>query len=279
VLDPELPVRLNAALSVSKLLQSERACQLLKPYLKFILEGYLKLMDEIESEDLVNALEEIVSLYRHDIGPFAIQLTQQLVNAFHRLVHTNIEDDDDGESALAAQGCVVTVRRILDSISKNQELLGRVEGIVMPMLMYSLTPDGIDCIDDALDCITMIIYHGPQVSPLMWKLYPQLLYLVAGDDKDPDGGYGFEQISQIGVALQNFISKDTATFLTVGEGQTQTYVALTFRFVERALRINATSEHMLDGIVIMKVLIAMLENTGQGRLNDAVPSVVKICLE
>jgi hypothetical protein len=29
-------------------------------------------MTEIESEELVNALEEIVSLYNEDIGPFAL---------------------------------------------------------------------------------------------------------------------------------------------------------------------------------------------------------------
>ena len=90
------------------------------------------------------------------------------------------------------------------------------------MLMYTLTPDGLDSIEDSIDCIAMILYHGPnnRVSQRMWKLYPQLLYVVCGDDKDPDGGYGFEFIQQVGVAIQNYISKDPATFLSIGEGQT-----------------------------------------------------------
>jgi hypothetical protein len=54
---------------------------------------------------------------------------------------------------------------------------------------------------------------------------------------------------------------------------------LTFRFIERALKINASSEHMLDGIVIMKVLIAMLENLGNGRMNEALPLIVKVCTD
>ena len=93
---------------------------------------------------------------------------------------------------------------------------------MMPVLMYSLTPDGLDSIEDALDCIVMFLYHGPTgtVSKSMWKLFPQLLYLVCGDEKDPDGGYGFEYISQIAVAIQNFISKDPINYLAVGEGQT-----------------------------------------------------------
>lgn len=175
----------------------------------------------------------------------------------------------------------MTIRRILDSIAKNQELLLKIEEIIMPVLMYSLTPDGLDSIEDALDCIAMILYHGPtgRVSARLWKIFPQLLYLVCGDEKDPDGGYGFEYISQIAVSLQNFISKDPATFLQVGEGQTQTHIAMTFKFVERSLKINATSEHMLDGVVVMKVLIAMLENLSGGRIDEALPYILRICVE
>jgi len=99
--DPELPVRLTAATSMKELLKIDSACELLKPHLAEILKAFLKLMSEIESEELVNALEEIVSLYSDDIAPFAIDLTEQLVASYQRLVQTNPEDDD-GESALAA---------------------------------------------------------------------------------------------------------------------------------------------------------------------------------
>ncbi len=169
--DPELPVRLTAATSMKHLLNIDSACDLLKPNLGHILTAYLKLMSEIESEELVNALEEIVSLYHEDIGPFAIQLTEQLVASYHRLVHTN-PDDDDGESALAAQGCMVTIGRIIDSVSKNAELIQKIEEIALPMFMFGLTPDGMDSIEDALNCITMILYHGLHVSERMWKVYP-----------------------------------------------------------------------------------------------------------
>lgn len=99
--------------------------------------------------------------------------------------------------------------------------------------------------------------------------------MVCGNDSDPDGGYGFEYISQICVSLQNFISKDPATFLSTYDGET--FIARTFRFIERSLKINATSEHMLDGVVIMKVLMAMLENL-KGRIDEALPHVLRVCL-
>ena len=68
----ELPVRLTAATSIHKLLNNETAAELLKPALKTVLEAYLKLMTEIESEELVSALEEIVSHFKDDIEPYAV---------------------------------------------------------------------------------------------------------------------------------------------------------------------------------------------------------------
>ena len=103
--------------------------------------------------------------------------------------------------------------------------------------------------------------------------------MVCGDegDEDVDGGYGYEYISQIAVSLQNYIAKDPQTFLMVGEGQTQTYIALAFKFVEKALKINRNSMHKLDGIVVMKVLIAILENL-KGRVDEAVLYIMRICV-
>lgn len=67
-----------------------------------------------------------------------------------------------------------------------------------PCLLHSLTSDGLDSIEEGIGCISMIIYYGykdKQISETMWKLYPQLLYVCAGEDGDMDGGYGFEYIT------------------------------------------------------------------------------------
>lgn len=177
------------------------------------------------------------------------------------MIQVNVEEDD-GESALAAVGCVTAIRRILDSVHNNKEVLLKIEEIIFPILMHGLTPDGLDAIEDVLDCIALLVYHGSQgrIGANLWKLYPQLLYILCGEENDPDGGYGFEYLAQVSVSLQNYIAKDPATFLTQGEGQTQTYIALTFNFVNRVLSVVRNSKHRLDGIVVMKIIIAMLEN-------------------
>ena len=52
-----LPVRFSGALALSKLLINETAVSFLKPALKNVLEVYLKIMEDIDSEELMTALE------------------------------------------------------------------------------------------------------------------------------------------------------------------------------------------------------------------------------
>lgn len=115
-------MRFQAALTIHKLLENEVTFNFLKPALSQILQKYLDLMNEIDSEDLVTALEEVVSHFKDDIYPFASELTEQLVNSYHRLSQVGV-DDDGGESALAAVGCVTTIRRIIESCQNNKPLL------------------------------------------------------------------------------------------------------------------------------------------------------------
>jgi len=120
--DPDLPIRLTAATSIHKLLHNEIALNFMKPALNSILQIFLKLMGEIDSEELVEALEEIVDHYKDDISPFALQLAEHLVESYQRLIGTNVEEDD-GEGALAAVGCVETIKRILESCKNSADLL------------------------------------------------------------------------------------------------------------------------------------------------------------
>jgi len=85
--------------------------------------------------------------------------------------------------------------------------------------MHSLTPDGLDAIEDGLDCIALMIYHGGQADANLWKLFPQMLYIVGGNPGDVDGGFAFEYLNNVATCIQNFIAKDPITFLQVSPGQ------------------------------------------------------------
>jgi len=107
---------------MSRFLRNNTAEQFLKPALKNILEVYLKIMGEVDNEELVSSLEEIIAVYRDDVGPYAVQIAEQLVIQYKRLIAVDVEEDD-GESALAAVGVVTALRRIIDAVAKDKAIL------------------------------------------------------------------------------------------------------------------------------------------------------------
>lgn len=162
-------------------------------------------MEEIDSEELMSALEGIVEGYSEEIGPFAVQLSQQLVNKYHSLtaetegVNADEHSDGEEEKMLAAAACVTAIRRIVDACSKDKNGLRQILPIIYPILAHSLTEDGLDVIDEGLDCINILIYNAydqeTRVPVELWKLLPRMIFITAGNDNDVDGGFCLEQLS------------------------------------------------------------------------------------
>jgi hypothetical protein len=76
----ELPVRLSAAVALSRLLDNKTAQDFLRPALRSIFEVYLKTIEEIESEDLVQSLNEFMTVFQNDIAPFTVQIATNLTS-------------------------------------------------------------------------------------------------------------------------------------------------------------------------------------------------------
>lgn len=75
---------MKAAVSLSCLLDHKEAEDLLRPYLQNILECYLKIMDQVDNEGVVNALEGIVQSFHNEIVPYSFQLITHLTMAFQK---------------------------------------------------------------------------------------------------------------------------------------------------------------------------------------------------
>lgn len=69
-----LPVRVEAALALNGLLDHQIAVDFLRPGLETVLKTYLKIMDEIDFDELVQALQSLVDVYEEEIAPYAVSL-------------------------------------------------------------------------------------------------------------------------------------------------------------------------------------------------------------
>ena len=61
-------------------------------------------MEQIDSDDLIGALETIMEIFSEDIGPYAVQLAQQLANKYHALVTDDNDDEDEAEERFGGPG-------------------------------------------------------------------------------------------------------------------------------------------------------------------------------
>jgi len=69
------------------MLDQEIAVEFLRPGLEHLFKTYLKIMDDIDFDELVKALQELVEVYEEEIAPYAIGLCQKLGDAYIRLIN------------------------------------------------------------------------------------------------------------------------------------------------------------------------------------------------
>lgn len=92
LLSSDLPVRVNAAVALIKMLDHPAAVEFIRPGLQDVIRIYLKLIDDIDYDELIASLRRIVDVFEDEIGPYAFDLCQKLSEAFLRL-------DDQRKSA------------------------------------------------------------------------------------------------------------------------------------------------------------------------------------
>ena len=81
---------------------------------------YLKLIDDIDYDELIESLKVIVEVFEHEIAPYATELCARLGESYLRLLDSQkgqvgggVELETELESSLTADGLLTAIRRIL----------------------------------------------------------------------------------------------------------------------------------------------------------------------
>eukprot|EP00951_Prasinocladus_malaysianus_P037567 scaffold404857_cov51-Prasinocladus_malaysianus.AAC.1 len=187
--DPELPVRMDAVVSVRHFVDALEDATPLKPILPQLLHQFFQLMNEVENEDLVMTLESIVEKFGDDIAPYAVGLCQNLNVAFWKIIEQ--EDDDDGDddldtSVLAAYGCLRAITTVLESMSSLTDLYPQLEEILFPLMYKMCSTEGQEVFEEIIEIISYFTYFSPKISPKMWTLWPLLHQVICENMTEAD---------------------------------------------------------------------------------------------
>ena len=82
----DLPVKVYSAIALIRFLSHDLAIEFIRPGLGKIIKIYLKLIDDIDYDELIESLKVIVEIFGIEIAPYAVELCTRLGESYCRLI-------------------------------------------------------------------------------------------------------------------------------------------------------------------------------------------------
>lgn len=200
IVDPELPVRYSAALALSRFLKWEVSKVLLASEIKNLLTIFLKLIEDTDSEEVIESLESIISVFPQQMHPFAFELTTILIGNFEKYIQDKKDDNN-----LPAFSTLNTIAKIVEVVSDNVETLIKLGSALKPSLEKMIFLK--DYTEEFCNILVGLLYFTPvntmselySIFESMWKAVLGL----AGEECLIDPG----NTEEIFPCFANFITK------------------------------------------------------------------------
>ncbi|WPG99451.1 Hypothetical protein R9X50_00226500 [Acrodontium crateriforme] len=180
--DPDLPVRVEAALALQPLIRHDIIRQMMQQNIPQIMQQLLKLANEVDVDALANVMEDFVEVFAAELTPFAVALSEQLRDTYVRIVRELIErnsskDGDDGygdfldDKSITALGVLQTIGTLILTLESTPDVLAHLETILMPVITITLEHKLYDLYNEVFEIIDSCTFAAKVISPTMWKAF------------------------------------------------------------------------------------------------------------
>ncbi|KAI0263933.1 ARM repeat-containing protein [Gloeopeniophorella convolvens] len=278
--DPELPVRVHAALALTEMVSLHASVKAaVAPQVGKVIQDLLKLSDETDLDILNSSMETMVEHFQDELLPVAAQLTARLCESYMRLVREamaaeesapkgddldalmDAEGDDD--KTYAAMGVAKTLSTIVSSIDSSPEILAQVQEVIIPIITHTLESRFLDLFDNMYELVDSLTFKSRSISPNMWPVF-ELTYKLFHSD-------AVDFLDEMLPSLDNFVSYGTDMFRARAD------------YRQMALEIYTTtlaSEHLGDNDRVngCKLAESLLLNL-RGHMDDHLPRIVATALD
>ncbi|KDE03158.1 hypothetical protein MVLG_06352 [Microbotryum lychnidis-dioicae p1A1 Lamole] len=181
ITDPELPVRIQAAIALPELIRYEDVRAEMVPNVGRIIQELLKLSNEVDLDALTNTTRALVGEFQFEVTPFAVELTQSLTSSYTRLIHESIEararsnPDDESllygdEKTLVQMNLLKTIEQLTVSL-EGTPMLDQIEAIVAPALQITIENECIDLYDEVYDILDSLTFFQKKISSCLWPIF------------------------------------------------------------------------------------------------------------
>ncbi|KIK50545.1 hypothetical protein GYMLUDRAFT_266124 [Collybiopsis luxurians FD-317 M1] len=279
--DPQFPVRVHAALALTELIVAEESVRnQVAPQVGKVIQDLLKLSDETDLDILNHSMEVMVEQFQNELLPVAAQLTSRLCDSYLRLARESsasetvdssassadlesIMADGDDDKTYAAMGVAKTIYTIVNAVESSPEILGQIQEIIIPIIVYTLDAKLLDLFDNMYELVDSLTFKLRSVSPNMWPVF-ELTYKLFKND-------AVDFLEEMLPSLDNFISYGADTIK-----QHTNYKQMLLDIYVTAI----TSDHLgeNDRINGCKLAESMLLNL-RGCIDDSIQQIITTTLD
>ncbi|KAH8109328.1 ARM repeat-containing protein [Phellopilus nigrolimitatus] len=279
--DAELPVRVQAALSLTEMVTAHESVEAaVKPNVGKVVQDLLKLSDETDLDVLNNCMETMVEKFDAELLPVAAQLAARLCESYLRLMRENMAQESsaadmepdltalesnvgDDDKTFAAMGIAKTISTIVSSVDTAQDILTQVEEIIVPIITFTLENKQIDLFDNMYDLVDALTFNMRRISPGMWQVF-ELTYKIFKTD-------AIDFLEEMLPSLDNFISYG----VDVIKGRPD-YKMMILDIYSTAMKSEQLGES--DCVNACKLIESFLLNL-RGQVDEALAPIIEISLE
>lgn len=275
--DSEKPVRVVAAVSLQGLIGNadQEIRSAVVENMGSLLICLLKILSEVQVEEVAETLENIVGTFPDEIVPFAVQLVEHLSQT---VVNSSGAGDDDDEGAGTAMGSMQAIISILESCTGGEaspqepraDVFAKLSVVLTPLLAGQiLRPSGYDFLEEGLEALAYLTYYSPSpLPPVLWNLFPLLFQSVCGhstpslplEDFAANGWAADHMVNMLPV-LDNFVSRGPVEVFLSGSWPeaAMTYPDMLFQAVAKVVQLEGLGEERNCASAV-QVAIAFIEN-------------------
>lgn len=149
--DKELPVKVQAAISLQTLVISqEKAQQAVEPSIRQIIIECLNLVKVSQNEDVTNGLQKLIYIFGEKVLPIAAQIIDHLVGTLEVVLK-----DDVNDNTLTGMSLLDTIDTVLITIDQK-ELIMQVEPFALKGVLLVLNHDLPELYEECFNIVTSL---------------------------------------------------------------------------------------------------------------------------
>ncbi|XP_049829348.1 importin-7 isoform X1 [Schistocerca gregaria] len=256
--DQDLPVKVEAGIALQMLLNAqEKSEKYVEPQIKQITLELLRIIRETENDDLTSVMQKVVCTFTEQLMPIAVEICQHLATTFSQVLET---DEGSDEKAITAMSLLNTIETLLTVMEEQPEIMAQLQPTVLQVVGHIFSQSVMEFYEEALSLVYDLT--SKNISPDMWKVL-ELMYQVFQKD-------GFDYFTDMMPALHNYVTVDTATFLS-----NENYVLAMYNMCKAVLTGDSGEDPECHAAKLLEVIILQCK----GRIDQCIPSFVELVLQ